>query len=69
MSCLCFVYLFACSGVQHMSCCVFGLVSSSCVLCIARFYGLSIFIAPSVFSDVYFVFNFQHVLATESKYM
>ena len=52
LRCLC---LFAYSGVQLILCCVAFLfcLSSSCVPYVANFSGLSIFIAPSVFSNVY----------------
>ena len=46
--------LFAYSGVQHILCCVvFFNLSSSCVPNVASFYGLSFYIAPSVFYNVY----------------
>ena len=45
--------LFMYSDVQHILCCAFALFSSSCVPNVASFSGLSILIAPSVFSNVY----------------
>jgi len=45
-----YLCLFAYSGIQHISCCVFVLISSSCVSYVANF---SFLIAPSVFSNVY----------------
>jgi hypothetical protein len=53
MSCLPCLCLFAYSGVQHILCCVFVLFASSCVSYVANFSGLSVFIAPSVLSNVY----------------
>ena len=51
MSYLC---LFVC-GVQHILCCVFVCLSSSCVPYVASFSGLFIVIATSVLSNVYLV--------------
>ena len=47
--CLCFAH----TGVQHILCCVLFSLSSSCVPFVASFSGLSILIAPTVFSNVY----------------
>ena len=55
MSCLRYLCLVAQSDVQHMLYCVFVFVFSSCVPYVASFSGLSILIAPSVFSNVYIV--------------
>jgi hypothetical protein len=38
-----YLCLFVHSGVQHILCCVFSFLSSSCVLYVASFSGLSIF--------------------------
>ena len=48
LCCWCFAYF----DVQHILCCVFAFFSS-CTPCLVSFSGLSIFIAPSVFSSVY----------------
>jgi hypothetical protein len=48
-----YLCLIAYSGVQHILCCVFVFLSSSCVPYVPSFAGMSIFIAPSVFSKVY----------------
>jgi len=53
MSYLSYLCLLAHSGVQHIMCCDFVLLSSSCAPFIASFFGLSI--ASSVFSNVYLV--------------
>ena len=54
MSYLLYLCLFAHSGVHHIVCCVFVLfISSPGVPYFASFSGLSILIAPSVFSSVY----------------
>jgi hypothetical protein len=41
------------SGVQHIWCCVVFCFSSSCVPYVASFSGLSFFIVPSAFSNIY----------------
>jgi hypothetical protein len=50
--CLC---LFAHCGAQHTMCCVVFLFFSTCVPYVVSFSGLSIFIAPSVFSNLYYM--------------
>jgi hypothetical protein len=50
-----YLCLFAYSGAQHILCCGFFVCFSSfCAHYVVSFSGLSILIAPSVFSDVYF---------------
>ena len=52
-----YLYLFVHSGVQHILCCVFVFFCPRLVSYapyIAIFSGLSIFIAPLVFSNTYF---------------
>jgi hypothetical protein len=53
MSHLRYLCLFAYSNVQHILCCAFVLLSSSCVPYVASFNGLFFLIVPSVFSNVY----------------
>jgi hypothetical protein len=66
MSYLLYLCLFAHSGVHHIVCCVFVLfISSSCVPYFASFSGLSILIAPSVFSSVYLQYNNIKSIETE----
>ena len=68
-----YVCLFTHSSVQHILCCVFVWFPSSCVPYFASISGLCfLFIAPSVFSNVYFAWlvilnhpyqsNEQHIL-------
>ena len=56
MSYLRYLCLFAYSGVQHILCCVFVLLF---FICVASFSGLSILIAFSLFSQVYYVMYIQ----------
>jgi len=53
MSYLCYLCVFANSGVQHISCYVFDLFSPSFVPYVASFSVLSFFHCPLLFSNVY----------------
>jgi sugar phosphate permease len=52
MSYLCYLYLFACSGVRHISCCVFVCFSLSCQLSMLSVSRCPFLIIPSVFFGV-----------------
>jgi energy-coupling factor transporter transmembrane protein EcfT len=71
MSYLRYVCLFAYNGVQHILCCVFVLFFFVlCTLCCQFLWIVLFWIAPSVFSNVYFLYkHFNHVsLNYKEKY-
>jgi len=56
MSYLCYLCLFTFNGVQHILCCLFGLVVFVlCTQMLPVFLGCPFFVAPSVLSYVYVV--------------
>jgi energy-coupling factor transporter transmembrane protein EcfT len=71
MCCLRYVCLFAYNGVQHILCCVFVLFFFVLRTLCCQFLWIVLFwIAPSVFSNVYFLYkHFNHVsLNYKEKY-
>ena len=64
MSYLRYLCLLTYSDVQHIVFSVLICLSSSCVPYAVRFSGLSFFIAPSIFSNVYLQFFFFEDVST-----